>query len=302
MRAIEQDVVWPDLEDDPRVTCPHPPEDGCSEYNSCDERRELINAPGLIPTFGQHFNGELYYTTLDGRIYRIDAGTSGGGGVVPELLSGTGCVDPADPTQPSSAMIPYDLNAPFWSDGAVKQRWMALPNGETIDLDSDGDFDFPNGSVLMKSFTVGGQLTETRLLLRHDDGVWAGYTYEWNGAGTDANRVVGGKVADKFGQDWIYPSGSDCMQCHTQAANFSVGIEHGQLNKGLTYPSTGITANQLVTADAVDLLTAPQTNHKLAACSKSSKIGIGLGNLLHSGGLGTAGKGILAVLLVKACH
>ena len=50
------------------------------------------------------------------------------------------------------------------------------------------------------------------------------------------------------------------MQCHTQAANFSLGIEHGQLNGDLLYPGTGITANQLVTADAVDLLSGPLTD------------------------------------------
>jgi hypothetical protein len=47
------------------------------------------------------------------------------------------------------------------------------------------------------------------------------------------------------------------MQCHTAAANFSLGLEHGQLNRDLLYPSTGITANQLYTADFVDLLSAP---------------------------------------------
>ena len=47
------------------------------------------------------------------------------------------------------------------------------------------------------------------------------------------------------------------MECHTQIANFSRGIEHGLLNRDLTYPSTGLTANQLITADAVDLLSTP---------------------------------------------
>jgi len=31
----------------------------------------------------------------------------------------------------------------------------------------------------MKNFTGRGQLTETRLFMRHDDGGWNGYTYEW---------------------------------------------------------------------------------------------------------------------------
>jgi hypothetical protein len=31
--------------------------------------------------------------------------------------------------------------------------------------------------VLIKSFKVAGKLVETRLLTRHIDGEWAGYTY-----------------------------------------------------------------------------------------------------------------------------
>jgi len=142
---------------------------------------------------------------------------------------------------------------------AVTARPLAAdtPKQEGLPFAADGDWLFPNGTVLMKNFRLNNQLIETRLFMRHPDGEWAGYTYEWNAAETEATRVIGGKVADKFGQDWIYPSGTQCMECHTDVANFSVGIEHGQLNKALTYPSSGITANQLVTADAVDLLTDP---------------------------------------------
>ena len=45
------------------------------------------------------------------------------------------------------------------------------------------------------------------------------------------------------------------MECHTAIANHSLGLEEGQLNRNLTYPSTGITANQLATADFIDVLT-----------------------------------------------
>ena len=38
------------------------------------------------------------------------------------------------------------------------------------------------------------QLVETRLFMRHPDGDWAGYTYEWNAQRTDATLVQGGKT------------------------------------------------------------------------------------------------------------
>jgi hypothetical protein len=39
------------------------------------------------------------------------------------LLSATGGVDPADPSLPSEGLVPFGVNAGFWSDGASKERW-----------------------------------------------------------------------------------------------------------------------------------------------------------------------------------
>ena len=122
---------------------------------------------------------------------------------------------------------------------------IGLPNGTTMTIGADGDFDFPNGTVIVKNFRLGGNLIETRHLMRHPDGAWAGYTYEWNAAGTEATRVRNGKVVNVDGQDWIYPSEAECLQCHTAIAGRALGPETAQLNKDFTYPQTGRTANQL---------------------------------------------------------
>ena len=72
-------------------------------------------------------------------------------------------------------------------------------------MGADGDFTFPNGTVLMKHFRLNGDLVETRLFMRHPDGDWAGYTYEWNAQRTNATLVQGGKTVTIGGQSWIYP-------------------------------------------------------------------------------------------------
>ena len=33
----------------------------------------------------------------------------------------------------------------FWSDGAAKSRFLALPDGQQITVNGEGDFDFPDG-------------------------------------------------------------------------------------------------------------------------------------------------------------
>lgn len=208
-----------------------------------------------ISSFGEDQDGELYVVNMQGNLHRITG--SGGGAGVATTLSATGCVDPANPTAPASGLIPYAPSAPFWSDGAAKERWMALPDGQNIMVGADGDWDFPNGTVLMKNFRLENRLVETRLFMRHPDGVWAGYSYEWNAQGNDATLVRGGKRATIGSQTWIYPSEAQCLQCHTEAAGRSLGLETKQLASNITYPQTGRDGHQLLTLNSINTLAPP---------------------------------------------
>jgi uncharacterized repeat protein (TIGR03806 family) len=222
---------------------------------------ELLDTSLSIASFGQGNDGELYVVDIaGGGLHKI---VPAGGGTpsapVATLLSATGCVNPQNAAQPATGLIPYEPAAPFWSDNATKERWLAIPNGTSISRGPDGDFALPNGTVLMKHFRLNDQLVETRLLMRHPDGDWAGYTYEWNAQRTDATLVQGGKTVNvgSPAQSWIFPSGNDCMTCHTAAAGFSLSLEAAQLNRDLRYASTGRTANQLRTLDAITMFTTP---------------------------------------------
>jgi uncharacterized repeat protein (TIGR03806 family) len=216
---------------------------------------QLADTDLSIVSFGEGNDGELY-VVANSSLHRIVFQAPSGGGTVPTRLSATGCVKSADAKQPADGLIPYDINAPFWSDGAAKQRWIGLPDGSKITVQSSGDWTFPNGTVLMKNFMVGSKLIETRLFMRHqDDGSWGGYTYAWDDAQTDATLVRGGAVRDVGnGQQWIYPSEAQCVQCHTSAAGNSLGLETAQLNRDLTYAKTGRTANELFTLSHIQVL------------------------------------------------
>ena len=218
---------------------------------------ELLDTDFFISSFGQDQAGEVYVLSYnDARIYKLTASATSGADTIPTLLSDTGCVDAADPLQPASGLIPYETVARFWSDNAIKERLYAIPDGTQITVEANGDWTFPAGSVIVKNFELAGQRIETRLFMRHTNGVWGGYTYEWNAAETEATRVIGGKTRNVGGQTWIYPSEAQCLECHTQVAGFSLGLENAQLNSDLLYPSTGITANQLTTADAIDVISS----------------------------------------------
>jgi uncharacterized repeat protein (TIGR03806 family) len=221
---------------------------------------ELLDTQLSIASFGQGNDGELYVVDIGGGgLHKIVPAGGGGapGSPVPTFLSQTGCVNPQDASQPASGLIPYQPAAAFWSDNATKERWLAIPNGTSIGRAADGDFSFPNGTVLMQHFRSDNQLVETRLFMRHPDGDWAGYSYEWNAQRTDATLVQGGKTVMVGTQNWIFPSGNDCLRCHTSAAGFALGLEAAQLNRDFIYASTGRTANQLRTLDTITMFTTP---------------------------------------------
>lgn len=211
--------------------------------------------------FVEDDDGEIYALALfQDKVYKLVPSDAPEGGApaspFPDRLSRTGCVDVTDPTKPAAGLIPYDVNASLWSDGADKERFMAIPDGQSITVKPDGDLELPIGSVLLKTFSFGGKRVETRLFARHEDGDWGGYSYEWDDAQKDAVLLVSSKTkALPSGvPTWTFPSRSDCMRCHTVAAGRSLGLELGQLERDFVYPSTNRVASQVRTLEHIGVL------------------------------------------------
>lgn len=217
---------------------------------------DIALAGFTVSAMGEGADGELYVVDyIGGTIHRLDP-VPAGANPIAEKLSATGCVNKSNPKEPTEGVIPYAVNMALWSDGADKSRWMAVPDGAKIQIMPDGDFDFPVGSVLMKQFSLGGKLVETRLFVRHDDGDWAGYSYEWNDDQSDATLLHTLKTKAVGNQSWTFPGRSHCFQCHSAAAGSTLGLEVGQLNGDVTYPDTNRISNQLATLDHIGLFTS----------------------------------------------
>lgn len=222
-----------------------------------------LNNGGRKPSISAFFedtDGELHVIDWEtGNIYALVAGdaVASTGPALPTLLSKTGCVDPSDPKKAASGLVSYEVNVELWSDGSDKGRFIALPDGAKIHVEDDGDFSFPEGTVLMKTFAMAGKMVETRFLFRHGTGDWSGASYEWNEAGTDATLLTGAK--DKIypdGHIWTFPSPSQCFVCHKEVTRIAIGLETLQMNRDHEY-SPGHTANQLTTLSDIGYLDKP---------------------------------------------
>ena len=219
-----------------------------------------------IVSFAQDNQGELFALgqgpMAGEQIYKMEAtGASPQAGSMANSLSDTGCVDNANPMQAASGLIPYSVNNPLWSDGADKERYLSLPDNTRVTLETNGDFNFPVGSVLMKHFKFGEKLIETRLFTHSELG-WQGFSYEWNDAQTDATLLNDAKDKTVNNIAWHFPSPGQCMECHSSAAGFSLGLETKQLNREYIYPGEK-TANQLTTLAHIGIFSSPlSSTHK----------------------------------------
>src|SRR5207244_1098077 len=100
--------------------------------------------------------------------------------------------------EPAPGVIPYDINTPLFSDYATKYRFVRLPPGTQATYHDSEVFEFPVGTILVKTFAYlhdltepaqGGRLVETRLLIHRPDG-WIGLPYVWNDDQTEAMLKV----------------------------------------------------------------------------------------------------------------
>ena len=173
-------------------------------------------------------------------------------GRIPLLLSQTGVFSDTAKRIASPGLIPYDLKVAFWSDGADKLRWIAVPEGKIL-FSPSGEWRFPAGTVFVKNFDLRVDASkpnvkrrlETRLLVRDSKGGVYGVVYKWRTDGSDADLLESSatesfQVKSAAGavheQTWYYPSRQDCLTCHTAGAGGVLGVKTRQLNRSFTYP------------------------------------------------------------------
>ena len=218
---------------------------------------EIADSQMAIACFVEDSDGDLLILDYQngGEIYKLVPNDQQDySKTFPRKLSDSGIFSNVADYQLADGAIPYDVNSPLWSDGALKTRHIILTDAEDKIVASDvGAWSFPERTVLVKSFSLemkegvpeSRKLIETRFLTKQDN-EWVGYSYRWNKSQTDAFLVESEGRQEKFRihtnagvttQVWNYPSRSECMMCHARAAKYVLGLQTTQLNRTFDYGS-----------------------------------------------------------------
>ena len=154
---------------------------------------------------------------------------------------------------PSKDVLPYELISPLFSDYADKLRFIYMPSEGFAEYRPNEVFDFPEGTVLIKTFAylnnheksnLNKQLLETRLLIKKNN-EWKNVSYIWNEEQSDAFLSVAGKtITTQFVnnegdiQDVRYrvPNINQCKECHQLNKSIRpIGPKPRNLDKEFSY-------------------------------------------------------------------
>ncbi len=125
----------------------------------------------------------------------------------------------------------YSMSTPLFTDYAEKLRVVALPEGAKMTYNGGGLLEFPDNTILAKTFyylndernaALGKKIIETRVLIKKN-GTWQVGNYFWNEDQTDAlldpaahalqvTWVNGQGTPTSF--TYKVPSNAQCIQCH----------------------------------------------------------------------------------------
>jgi len=161
-----------------------------------------------------------------------DTNFTTGYNVATEKLSDFGIFKyPLKHLKPADDFLIYELSTTLFTDYAEKQRLIKIPAGKQITAINDNLPDFPEGTMLVKTFyypnyvrdtSKGRKIIETRIGIRKGDG-WSFATYAWNTEQTEAFLQTRGGLHD---QRWLdssgeqraikyqVPSAKQCLSCH----------------------------------------------------------------------------------------
>ncbi len=214
----------------------------------------LADTDYRMASFTEGSRGEIYFADYDStqqlyELVRNEAAAADSQDPFPTQLRDTGLFQSLNPLTPMPGVVPYEVQVARWADGAVGQRWIAIPGQGIVSFpNADEPATFPEGTVLVKHLSLPRSSASDAVpletqLLHLEQGTWRPYSYVWNDAGTEAtladptgvNRTV--SVPDRSDEliqrTWHVGAHNECRLCHNADAGYVLGFTPNQLQQQL---------------------------------------------------------------------
>jgi hypothetical protein len=133
----------------------------------------------------------------------------------------------------------YEPRYALWSNGSHKERFISVPQGQTVDTRTT-PWHFPPGTLFFKTFRFESSkhAAETRVSVITEQGPRF-YAYQWDDDGKDATLLDGRRVvkvpAEVGGAEFDHqiPSRLECRSCHESAPSPVLGFDALRLSSTL---------------------------------------------------------------------
>ncbi|NNK21763.1 MAG: hypothetical protein HKP48_00335 [Winogradskyella sp.] len=177
---------------------------------------------------------------------------------------------------PSDDFLLLELSSILFTDYAYKQRLVKVPEGTQMTRLNDNSIDFPDGTILAKTFfyynderdtSLGKRIIETRLLIKESN-LWNVATYIWNDAQTDATLELNGmdtqvswtnSNGNNISTLYHIPDRNECITCHqSNSTLIPLGTKLRNLNR--VVERNGASINQINHLQSVGVLNGFQVN------------------------------------------
>jgi glucose/arabinose dehydrogenase len=215
--------------------------------SSVSSQEILTNTGGRPICFGYDSSGNILIGSVDGQIWRLQKSEQKAGVLAyPTRLSETGLFASTADEKLTDGVIPYHINAPAWRDGALVEKYLALPSGSSLSVRGNTNWEIPDGAVLFQTLklpiqTESGEILkkiETQLI--HREGLMYNFrTFKWNEQQTDAELVPNSgamadiKLSKEKSLNWQFQPTNQCLTCHSSLTpSFTIGFDTAQLNVG----------------------------------------------------------------------
>lgn len=199
-------------------------------------------------------------------------GDGDGDSEAPELrydtLSETGLFADIAAGSLADGVVAFTPRFSNFEDGKTSERFLLLPEGETIDTSDMAFWAFPTGTKAFQHILVDGERVETRVTERLEDDSLYAMAFVWRDDGSDADAApLGMADADGSGHDVEAPG--ICLACH-------VGVESGIIGFSaiqLAHEDTDTSLQGLIDSG---LLSDPPTEEVVLPGDETAQAALGL--------------------------